>query len=91
MDTISPTYMSTFRFSKLIHVQGSHCVVKLEIWSCKVGVFNKEILFQKLFQPPLIAPSKSYGYFYKRYFGFFFGNKTTEHFDLTITKEVQEK
>lgn len=23
--------------------------------------------------------------------GGFFGNKTTEHFDLTITKEVQEK
>lgn len=63
----------------------------MEIWSCKLGVFNKEILFPKLFQPPLIAPSKSMVTFTSAILGGFFGNKTTEHFDLTITKEVQEK
>lgn len=86
MDTISPTYMSTFRFSKLIHVQGSHCVVKLEIWS-----FQQRNIISKIISTTIDSTIKKLWLHLQALFWFFFGNKTTEHFDLTITKEVQEK
>lgn len=83
MDTRSPTYMSAFRFSNLI--KGNHCIVKFEM------EFSTKNVISKIISTTIYSITKNYhGYFYKRSLDLS-GNKTIEHFDLTITKEVQEK
>lgn len=81
MDTSSPTYMTAFRFSNLI--KGNHCIVKFEM------EFSTKNVISKIISTTIYSIIKKLSWLLRSLD--LFGNKTIEHFDLTITKEVQEK